>query len=379
MKKRKYNVLFLGFVPYIGGTEISTLLLLKYIDKEKFNPTYIIPNVGPLFDRITNLGIKAVTMPLKQIKLPFPTGYSVTVWRLAWFIQKNKIDLVVCSHQLCNQYGLLAARLNRIPIVCHTRNLISDFRSFWRTFLHFPDVLIANSKATAESYSPFIKKAQKVVVVYNGVDLGEYSPSMNGSSVRKRYKIGDNEFLIGVISRISRSKKQDVFIKALTEVVRIYPHIRALIVGNTEIERAEHYLKELYRMVAELGIGDKVIFTDFVNDMKELYASLDLLVLPSRSEGFGRVFIEAMAMEKPIVTTRVGGTVEVVEDGVTGILVPSDDVNCLSKTIIRMIENEEDRKRMGKAGRKRAENMFSIEKNVEETQKVYIKVLNSTN
>jgi glycosyltransferase involved in cell wall biosynthesis len=82
--------------------------------------------------------------------------------------------------------------------------LIPDFRSFWRTFLHFPDVLIANSKATAESYRSFVRKGQRVEVIYNGIDLEEYSPVVNGNSFRKRYKIGDNKFLIGMIGRISR-------------------------------------------------------------------------------------------------------------------------------------------------------------------------------
>ncbi|GAI28534.1 unnamed protein product, partial [marine sediment metagenome] len=120
---------------------------------------------------------------------------------------------------------------------------------------------------------------------------------------------------------------------------------------------------------------DKVIFTGFVNDVKELYASLDLLVLPSQAESFGRVLIEAMAMEKPVVATRAGGAVEVVEDGVTGLLVPSNDTNGLARAIIKMLENEEDRRRKGKAGRERVKNMFSIEKNVKETQKVYMELL----
>ena len=376
MRQRKYNILFLGFVPYIGGAEISTLLLLKYMDKERFNPIYIIPDVGPLLDRIRGLGVKVLTIPLKQIKLPFPSGYLRTVWKLAWFIKKNEIDLVICTNEICNQYGLPASKLNCVPIASHTRNLILDYRSFWRMFLHFPDVLIANSKATAESYSSFVRKNQRIEIVYNGVDLEEYSPSENGSTVRKRYGIGDNKFLIGMISRITRTKRQDVFIKAMAEVVKIYPDVCALIIGETKIDRSENYLEELQQLVKELKIGDKVIFTGFIDNMKELYESIDLLVLPSLAEPFGRVLIEAMAMEKPVIATRAGGAAEIVENGVTGLLVPPDDINGLAKAIVKMLEDEDNRKRMGKAGRKRVENMFSIEKNVGETQRIYLEILN---
>ena len=135
MKQQKYKLLFLGFVPYIGGAEISTLLLLRHLDREKFSPVYIIPDVGPLFDQVKGLGVKVVVMSLDQIKLPFPLGYLRTVWNLTQFIRKNNIDLVICTVEICNQYSLPAARLNRIPIACHTRNLIPCFRSFWRSWL----------------------------------------------------------------------------------------------------------------------------------------------------------------------------------------------------------------------------------------------------
>lgn len=356
---------------------MSILLLLKYLDRETFNPVYIIPELGPISDRLAALDVKFVAMPLKQGKLLSPSGYIRTVWNLTLFIRKNKIDLVICTFELCNQFGLPAAKLNGIPIVCHTRNIIPDFRSFWRTFLHLPDILIANSKATADSYSPFIRKHQKVKVVYNGVDLEEYSPSVNGNQIRKKYGIDNDKFLIGVIGRISRPKRQDLFIKAMAEVIRIYPDISAVMVGETKIDRSENYLEELQQMVKKVGLTDKIIFTGFVNEMKELYASIDLLVLPSQAEPFGRVLIEAMAMEKPAVATMAGGAVEIVENGVTGLLIPPDDINRLAHAIIKMYKDKQNRISMGKAGRKRVENMFSIEKNVEETQKIYMEAINS--
>ncbi|MFC1816721.1 glycosyltransferase family 4 protein [Thermodesulfobacteriota bacterium] len=376
MKQRKYNILFLGFLPYIGGTEISILLLLKHLDREAFNPTYVIPQVGPISDRLVDLDVRFVTMPLNTIIIFSPLGYLRTVWRLAQFIRKNKIDLVICTFELCNQFGLPAAKLNRIPIACHTRNLIYDLRSFWRTFLHFPDVLIANSKATAESYSPYVRKYKKVEVVYNGVDLEELSPSISRGSMRQRYNIGDNKFLVGMVGRISRPKRQDIFIKAVSEVVKICPDVRVLIVGDTKINKSENYLKELHGMVKELGLKDYVIFTGFVNDIKEVYISLDLLVLPSHAEPFGRVLIEAMAMEKPVVATMAGGAMEIVDNGKTGLLVPPDDSSALAKAIITMHNRKELARLMGKEGRKRVENMFSIKKNVERTQKIYLELLN---
>jgi len=149
MTKRPYNVLFIDYVSEIGGAEISMLLLLKNLNRDLFNPIVIIPNKGPLYGRITELGVQVRTMTLTKINLPLPSGYLKTVWRLIRFINSNDIALVTCHMDICNQYALPAARINRVPIVVHTINLIPDMRSFWRTFLHFPDALIANSNATA--------------------------------------------------------------------------------------------------------------------------------------------------------------------------------------------------------------------------------------
>lgn len=378
MHKRPYNVLFLDFTTFIGGTEISTLLLLKHMDRRKFNPFFVLQGKGPYYDRIVKMDVPVTIIPLNQLKVISLIKYINTVWNLSRFIRKNRIDIVVCTLEPCNQYGLPAARLNRIPIACHTRNLIPDFRSFWRTLLHFPDVLIANSKATADSYSPFVRKPSKIKIVYNGVDLEEYSPSTNGNVVRRRYGIGDNRFLIGMVGRISRPKRQDIFLKTIAEVLKFYPDVSAVIVGDTKINRSGQYLEELYQLVKELELEDKVVFIGFINDMKGLYASLDLLVLPSKAEPFGRVLIEMMAMGKPVVATKSGGAVEIVEHEVTGLLIPPDDEKSMSKAILKIIHDEQSAKKMGNAGRKRVENLFSIKTNVEETQKIYMEVLNDT-
>jgi len=98
-----------------------------------------------------------------------------------------------------------------------------------------------------------------------------------------------------MVGRISYLKRQDIFIKALAKIATVYPNVCGFLVGDTKIDRSENYLKELLRMVEEFGLGDKVIFTGFVNNMKELYDSLDLLVLPSQAEPFGRCLLYPLA------------------------------------------------------------------------------------
>ena len=152
--------------------------------------------------------------------------------------------------------------------------------------------------------------------------------------------------------------------------------MRALIVGdNTIIDDSGWFLDELKQLVKELGLVDKVIFTGFVDDMVNLYRCLDMVVLPSKSEGFGRTIAEAMAMTKPIIATKVGGIPEIVVEGKTGLLVPSGDSKALAAAILKVVENPELAIKFSINGPKRIAKLFTIENNVNKTEQVYISLL----
>ena len=227
------------------------------------------------------------------------------------------------------------------------------------------------------------KNPQKIIVIYNGVDLAEYTCNEDaGASFRKRFAIADDTFLIGAVGRIFFSKGFHIAVKAVSEIKKRYKNVCLAIIGSTEqdihskYQRDDNYLAVLKSIISSLGLEKQVIFTGQQGDMNCAYQAIDLLVLPTLIESFGRVLIEAMSAEKPVVASAVGGIPEIVDDRITGLLVSPDDINGFTKAITKMLENEEDRRRMGKEGRRRVENMFSIEKNVEKTQQVYLKVLN---
>jgi len=268
---------------------------------------------------------------------------------------------------------MIAAKLVGIPVITHTRNILGK-RAFQRMFLRGADVLIANSRAVADSYARYVSKGQRVESIHNAVDT-KYLYLAESCDSRSRFKINSSEFVIGQIARIHPSKGQDVFIRALAQVVETHPNVRALIVGDTVIDNSDWFLDELKQLVKELDLVDKIIFTGFVEDIVEIYRSLDLVVLPSKSEGFGRTIAEAMAMSKPVVATKVGGLPELILDGETGILIPPEDSNAFAEAILRVIENRQLASELGINGRRRVEDYFSIENNVRETEQVYMSLL----
>ncbi len=134
-------------------------------------------------------------------------------------------------------------------------------------------------------------------------------------------------------------------------------------------------------MSVEKGTDKKTIFTGYRKDIPQLLASMDVVVLPSGIDACSRVLFESMAMRRPLVATNAGGTPEVVQAGVTGLLVKPGDSSEMAKCIMKLLNNKNLAEQYGNAGRKRVEAMFTIERNIKETENVYLELLdtNSTN
>ncbi|MFC1576942.1 glycosyltransferase [Candidatus Omnitrophota bacterium] len=370
----KSRILYINPIVEISGAETSLLLLLEKLDRRLFYPIVILPGEGPLKGRLEEMGIEAVTMRLSKIDKKNPIPYLKTVYALSRFIRDRAVDIVHCNMGICNQYALAAARLNGVPVVSHTRNILNR-RAFKRMFLGFSDALIANSKAVAGSYSEYMRRDQKVHVIHNGVDLREFSSSRGNGSFRRKFGLSEDMFLIGQIARIHPCKGQNILLKAVADVTRFHPNIRTLLAGDVKIDNSEWHHEELKRITSELGLDDRVFFTGFTDDIVGLYADLDLLVLPSLHEPFGRTLIEAMAMGVPVIASAQGGPLEIVEDGVTGFLVPVGDPVRLAEAILKVLKDKELAKKLGENGRERVRSRFTIEENVRKTEKVYSELI----
>jgi len=373
----KHRLLYLNVASTVSGAEISLLGLLRNLNREIFEPIVALPGPGPLVERMARLGVETVIIPQQKLKARNPFPYLKTVFCLVNLVRGRHIDLIHSNLDIGNQYGVVAARLTGIPIICHTRNLLSE-RPFRRMFLRYADVLIANSCAVAASYARYIGKSQKGVVIHNGVDLDEFSPSRTRNGVfRGKLGLPDDAFVIGHIGRICPEKGQHILIDAMAKVAKTHSEAHALIVGETVVDNSAAFLMSLKQRVLELGLAERVSFIGFVDNIIDLYADLDLVVLPSLCEGFGRSLIEAMAIGKPVVATRAGGGVEIVEHGVTGFLIQPNDHIQLAEAILKVTENRDAANEFGMNGRRRVEKLFGIEQNVRKTEQVYLETLRS--
>ena len=369
------KVLFINHVSDISGAEISLLMLLKHLDRKRFEPVVMMPAEGPLFDEVKKLNVKVILSATSKLKPFQPVSYITTVLGLISVLKQERPHLIHANMDICAQYALLPARLLKIPFIVHTRNILGK-RPFKRMFLFGADILIANSNAVMRSFAEYSSRRQIKEVIYNGVDLVAFSFSKDKrNAARTKYGFSENDFVIGLFGRIHPAKGHGQYLKAFGCVLKRRKNVKTLIVGNTAINNSQGYLEELKRYVNQNDLKANVIFSEFEADNASLHSTIDLLVCPSDKEPFGRVLIEAMAMGVPVIANRNGGPLEIVDNGINGYLLDVNDTNAFTDAIIKLYDDPLLRKEMGREGRRIAEMKFSIIRSTEAVESIYRRVL----
>jgi glycosyltransferase involved in cell wall biosynthesis len=290
-------------------------------------------------------------------------------------IKNEKVALIHSNGPQTNIPAGLAGRWMGIPIIWHARNLVKHGMIDLDRIIGFlPNQIFCNSEAIR---SRFINnRTEKITkTIMNGVDLKNYDTKIKNIEIRERLGIPSTAKVVGMCSRLGKDKGHITLIKALARLKKGYPGIWALIVGGHVFEEDADVPKLLKAKATELGVADRVIFTGFRNDVSKLYAAMDIFVLGTDAEPCGRVIFEAMAMKKPVIGTNNGGTPEIVVDGKTGLLFNYGDDEELSDKINYLLKSQNLIKKMGAAGRKRVEENFTIDRNVQITQEKYFELL----
>lgn len=195
--------------------------------------------------------------------------------------------------------------------------------------------------------------AKRVIVIPNGVDPADFAAAFAPGEARRALGIAEGALVAGMVSRPSRLKGADILIRAAAAIRPQWPSLRIVLFGASREEPG------MRRLAAGLGVADIVLFAGFRADARRLLGGFDLSVVSSRHESLPYAILEAMACGLPVVGARVGGIPEAVDDGVTGLLFPSEDVPALAAALSKLLGDPEKRRAMGAAGRRRVESHFS--------------------
>lgn len=304
--------------------------------------------------------------------------YPFAIVQLADLLKKERVS-VLQSHLFdASIVGLLAARLARIPLFILTRHH-SDQVHMIGTRAHVAldrfaarhadrVVVLSNAVRDFMVASDHIDAA-KIQVIYQGFDFEKFSASDDeGRRVRAELNLG-NDFVVGCIGRLVKLKGQNLLLAAIKELLPNIPNIRVLLVGGG----SRDYLEEEAR---RLGVEDRVIFAGFRKDVAACVSAADVVVHPSLTEAFCQVLIETMAVGRPLITTSVGGALEVVTQGETGLVIPPSDVAAIRDAILALHRDPELRGRIALAGQQSVRERFTIDRMIDQQIECYDRWLN---
>jgi glycosyltransferase involved in cell wall biosynthesis len=234
------------------------------------------------------------------------------------------------------------------------------------------DALVGVSQFVARSLVECGYPAQKTHAVLNAIDPAAWDYRLDPGPVRRALGIPSHAPVVACVARLFRGKGQDDVIRALSLVRREFPDVRLLIIGEDDRQAMQtSFTAELKALARDLGLSDQVVFTGHRADMPALLAGCDVFALPSFEEPFGLVFLEALAMKKPVVALDNGGTPEVVEHGASGLLSAAGDQAALAANLLTLLRNPVLRARMGEYGRRQVETRFTPERMARDTEQVY--------
>jgi glycosyltransferase involved in cell wall biosynthesis len=357
-----------GFVIWslgLGGAERVIMQLATGVNRQKFEPVILCLNdAGPFAAEMEENGISVHAFN-KRGAVDFKM-----LFKMIKFIRTEKIQILHTHLWGANVWGRLAARFAGIPVVITEHNV-----DVWKKGIHriidkvlspFASKVITVSDEVKKFYTDWGLPESKLVTVYNGVDVDTFSQEIDVTELKKTWSIGPDEIIIGWLGRMVPAKDLETLLLAFKETRESHTNARLLLVGDGPDK------DDIVALGEKLEISDAIIYAGFQKKVLEFYHLMDLVVLSSTREGHPIVALEAMACARPMVATRVGGVPELVQDGVTGHIVPAQQPAAFAAALNKMLENSELRKQQGLAAQQLIRDKYSVHVMIKQHEDIYL-------
>ncbi|MDR3101532.1 MAG: glycosyltransferase family 4 protein [Paraburkholderia sp.] len=366
----------------LGGAELSLLEVVKGL---RARIEVLLFNDGPFREALDAAGARVDVLDSGALRNVRRDGGAVpklgVLAGIAALVRETRrrargADVLYANTQRAMVIGVLAGKLARKPVVWHLRDIVSDehFGRVQRAVIKGCAKLglahvIANSHASAQVFAELTKfDSRRIDVVHNGVDESPFRALARVPQAQLRAQIGlpEDAFLVGAFSRLARWKGQHVLLEALL----LEPRAHAVFVG-APLFGEDAYAQELRDFVAARGLADRVHFLGFRHDIAACMRAMDVIAHTSITpEPFGRVVVEGMLAQRPVVASRDGGVKEIVEHGKSGLLCTPGDARELAKTLAALCDDETLRERLAQNGLAVARERFGKEQYVEAVGRV---------
>jgi glycosyltransferase involved in cell wall biosynthesis len=349
-----------------AGAEKHLVNLVKNLDKGKFEALICcVKELGILGETIKYSGVNVICLNRKSI---YDLRIIIDIFKL---IKKNRFDIVHSYLFGFDYLACLPAKLLRVPLVISSRRELASWKKLHHHFLGnlgnlFTDKVIANSEAAKNfALKNEILRPEKITTIYNGINLNEFLPFPKNKQVLSELGFVDGDIIVGMVTKFAEVKDVLTALKAMAQVRKPYPNTKYLLVGDGSLR------KDMEAKARDLKLNGNIKFVGARPDIPQILSIIDIFILTSLSESLPNSVLEAMACEKPVVCTEVGGIPEVVLNAENGILARPKDYQDIAKAVINLIEKESLRNRMGVLGRKTVKERFSLERMVKEYDAFY--------
>lgn len=381
------KILFVSHSSEFYGAENSLFDILFNLDRNLFEPYLIVPRKGILSIKAQEIGIKIFFVKHKQwvtgkrsawkqfFYIPFHVISTINVRKIA---KHHRIDLVYTNTSTII-HAALAARSLALPHIWHIREslgttyvLILGSKILLKVINYLSSKIILNSKNTYNFFKPCNR--DKTEIIYNGLDISKKclknNISSNDHTLKDQFSLHENDLLVGMVGSINERKNQRDLILAMPIILQLFPNTKLLIIGDNKSDNL--YCSEIKNLCNRMHLNEHVVFTGFMEDLRPIYSILNLLVLLSSDEPFGRVLIEAMSFNVPVIATNVGGVNEIINNGINGILIEKRDPFIVANAIIDLLNDKEKSHKLVNAGRETVVMNFDIKKSIVAIQNIII-------
>lgn len=362
----------------IGGGPMSLLTLVRNLDRTQYHPILVFLSDGPLPQLLSKEGFEVHILPRKH-RLTDP----ILILKLCRLFKQRRVSLVHVN-SLDIRAGL-AAFICNIPLIGHLR-VIFPFTGVDRLFVRMAACVISVSDAVKNHFCKnHPSLCARFTTVPNSVNIPENLPP---ADIRKELHLLPNARIVGAVSRIDPWKGLHTFVEMAGKLKR-HPDLYFLLLGGVDQADpdAVAYNAHLQTLVADLGLATRFFFLGFRSDALGIIREMDVLAVSSRvlqtstglkTEGFGRVIVEAMALGVPVVATRVGGIPEIIEPGISGLLIPPDDPGAMAQSVESILTNPILSQKLSDGGRRRFQAHYHIRTHIRQIQACYQRVLSQS-
>ena len=360
-----------------AGAEVQVATAAAQLVSQRIEVSAVLFNEGRLAEQLRSIGVDVEVFEERR-----HTSVAL-IARVARFLRRRRVDVVHTHRNKDCVIGAVAAKLVGVPRVVRTIHGMPEPMRGWdrakyaayeavdRAVLWCAvDRVIAVSRHMAARLRGSGYRATAVMAIHNGIQLEGVTARSAAVSVRDRLGIAAHALVIGTAGRLCAVKAQDLLLRAAPAILRQRPDARFLIAGDGPLGDS---LREL---ASRLGISDACVFPGAVSDVHDVIAAMDLFVLPSLHEGVPMALLEAMALERPVVATAVGGVPEIVTNGRNGVLIEPGDERALAEACLTLAGDPHAAAALGSAARRTVETSFTAEANGRALLETYTRLAN---